>query len=102
MQRPEPPRSWAAVGTSSLHWWLGLHPYSPVGAPVIRTSEAVYLRDPSCLGSPFCSALLCLRQILRLMLTSCSPPFRRGRPFRRKARSPQVRRPPFTARPPDL
>ena len=30
------------------------------------------------------------------------PRLRWGRPFRRDARSPQVRRPPFTARPPDL
>jgi len=30
------------------------------------------------------------------------PLFSRGRPFRRKARSPQIRHPPFTARPPDL
>ena len=30
------------------------------------------------------------------------PTFQQGRPFRRKARSPQIRHPPFTARPPDL
>jgi len=30
------------------------------------------------------------------------PTFQLGRPFRRKARSPQIRHPPFAARPPDL
>jgi len=80
----------------------GLHPYQPVGAPVTRTSEAMYLRDTPCFVSPFCSALLCRRQILWPLLTSCSLRIKRGRPFRHKARSPQVRRLPFTARPPDL
>lgn len=40
--------------------------------------------------------------ILWPLLTSRSPAFRRGRPFRRQARSPQVRTSAFGARPPDL
>ena len=40
--------------------------------------------------------------ILWPLLTSRSPTFRRGRPFRRQARSPQVRPSAFEARPPDL
>ena len=80
----------------------GLHPCHPVGAPVTRTSEAVYLRDTPCFSSPFCSALLCLKADTMAYADFLLPRIWRGHPFRCKARSPQVRHPPFTARPPDL
>ena len=67
-------------------------------APVARASDAVPCQA-TCL-----SALLLVQpftsRLLWLLLTSCSGSHRR--PFRHKARSPQVRTRSFTAQPPDL
>ena len=80
----------------------GLHPYHPAGAPVTRTSEAVYLRDAPCFSSPFCSALLC-HQADTMAYADLLPPACGGvilSDVRQDLR--EVRRPPFAARPPDL
>jgi len=75
----------------------GLHPCLPVAVPIARASGAWRLSDSRWFRSPFCSALHQLGfqgpalsgWLLRPRLTSRAA-FRR-RPFRRQARSPQVR-----------
>ena len=82
-----------------LCWPSGFHPCLQHRAPVSRTSAACRLRDIRLLtffrsGLPAPSAVLCL------LLTSRSASQRR--PFRRKARSPQVRNHAFRPQPPNL
>ncbi len=96
----------------------GFTPTSRAGAPVARTSDALRLRDSRVvsLSSPFgpsrrmklprfgSGPARLLRSLLRPRLTSRSAltlAFPR-RPFRREARSPQVRTLSFTARSPGL
>ena len=76
-----------------------LHPVARKAAPVARTSGTFPRRDPRSPRSPFRSALPD-DPVLWPLLTSRSAHQRR--PFRREARSPQVRTSTFGARPPDL
>ena len=83
--------------------WTRLHPALPRTAPLLRASDAVHDSSTSCwtllLVRPFAEKKT---RLLRPLLTSRSDFFFHRRPFRRKARSPQVRTHSFTAQPPDL
>ena len=90
-------------------WTLGtrLHPALPRPAPLTRASDALHDSSTRCrtllLVRSFASSPKPSRprhRLLRPLLTSRSDSHRR--PFRHKARSPQVRTHSFTAQPPDL
>src|SRR5690606_23431991 len=85
-------------------WLSGLHPCLQTAAPVARSSEALRFRDSS---SSHTLSRLVLQPRLPTLPTMTSAdfslrPVRSRRPFRHKARAPQVRTPPFSTRPPDL
>ena len=100
---PELPSPSAAVGASPLPWPWGA---SPLASKASSDCSDFWHLAPSRLTvgcSPFRSALHRARTAARLIrprLTSRSVSPRR--PFRRKARSPQVRALAFPASPPDL
>ena len=83
-----------------------LHPVARTGAPVARSSEAIPHRDSR--SPAFRRGLPSVRPFSRLRRDTMAsadfslPHHRQGRPFRRQARSPQVRPSAFGARPPGL
>ena len=80
----------------------GLHPRPPAGAPVARTSEAIALPRLTAVSlfSPFGPSPPCAATTASADFSL--PGLQPRRPFRRKARSPQIRTLTFPARPPDL
>ena len=88
----------SALHHARLRAWL--HLALPPCAPIVRASDALHFRATWSLTLLLVRPFAPCRRLLWPLLTSRSVSPRR--PFRRKARSPQVRTHSFAAQPPDL